>query len=554
MGGLLMILALGSGRPASAQPAKLIHIDHPMTEFLLRQRTAGRLSDAHLTHLPLSGAEATRYLDSLAASDAPLPGTQQQLLDQYRRVAAQPGAQAFGQALGGTYPNGHDFLAAEGEHYRLHFNPLLYLAAGPAQYATDDESGSGVSWQVSGGVQASGTLGDHLFFDSRLEHNTRHLPRRPATVDDRTTTLPRQGWVRFSRERPKIYEYWDLTGVVGYRTDYLEVRFGHTRNRWGYGKSSMILSNFAPGYNQLQLRTSVWRLQYTNVFAQFTDYATPNQPHRYGAFHRFDVNLSDRVSIALFESIVFGPDSLSQRPDQFELAYLNPVIFYRAVEHNLAYGSPDNSLLGAGGRVRVVDGLEVYAQFLLDEFKPPELVAGDGWWGNKWGLLAGLHLAPPRIDGFSLRMEFGQVRPYTYSHRTSTTAYAHAKDLLGYPAGPNNRNAAFFLRYHPTVRWRGGLNLAYTWGGRNTESENWGADPLRSYNSRVQNYGNQIGQGVGVQNLLGEAFLGYQLLPDLWIEAAFHLQNQHDEEVGLDRQIEPLIQLRWNRPFESRRW
>lgn len=558
--GLLLILSLLFGPPASAQPAKLIHIDDPMTEFLIRQRAAGRLPDAHLAHLPLSGAEAIQYLDSLEASDAPLPETQRRLLDQYRRATPQPGAQAVRQTIGGTYANGHDLLAVEDDDYALHLNPLLYVAAGPARYTTDEGSGTGISWQGSGGFQASGRLGDHLFFDSRLEYNLRRLPRRPPEVDSRTTTLPRQGWVRFSRARPKIYEYWDMTGVVGYRTDHVEVRFGHTRNRWGYGKSSMVLSNYAPEYDQLQIRTSVWRLQYTNLFARFNDYATPNEgglsPHRYGAFHRLDVNVSDRVSISLFESIIFGPDSLSQRADRFELSYLNPLLFYKAVQHNLEVtgGTPDNSLLGAGGRVRIVDGVEVYAQLLLDEFKPPELVSGDGWWGNKWGFLAGAHLAEAGIEDLSLRMEFGQVRPYTYSHRTTTTAYVHARDLLGYPAGPNTRNAALFLRYHPSLRVRGGLNLAYTWGGRNTETENWGADPLRSFNSRVRNFGNTIGQGVPVQTLLGEAFVGYQLLPDLWIEAALHLQSRHDDAEGLDRQIEPLIQLRWNRPFESRRW
>lgn len=560
VGGLLLVLSAFPGRPASAQPARLIHIDHPMTEFLLRQRTAGRLPSAHLSHLPLSGAEATRYLDSLAARDPSLSGTQLRLLNQYRRSAAQPGARAFQQTLNGTYTNGHDLLAVQGEHYALRFNPLLYLAGGPARYTTQDGSGGGFSWQVNGGFQVSGTLGEHLFFDSRLEHNTRHLPRQPSNVDDRITTLPRQGWVRFSEEAPQIYEYWDMTGVVGYQTDYLEVRFGRTRNRWGYGKSSMVLSNYAPEYDQLQLRTSIWRLQYTNIFARFADYASPNEgglsPHRYGAFHRLDIHLSDRVSLALFESIVFGPDSLSQRPNGFELSYLNPVLFYKAVQHNLEVtgGTPDNSLLGVGGRVRIVDGVEVYAQLLLDEFKPPELVSGEGWWGNKWGLLTGLHLAETGIEDLSLRMEFGQVRPYTYSHRTPTTAYVHARDLLGYPAGPNTRNAALFLRYHPTVRLRGGLNLAYTWGGRNTETENWGANPLRSFPSRVRDYGHTIGQGVATQTLLGEAFLGYQLLPDLWIEAALSLQSRHDAVRGLDRQIEPFIQLRWNRPFESQRW
>ena len=54
------------------------------------------------------------------------------------------------------------------------------------------------------------------------------------------------------------------------------------------------------------------------------------------------------------------------RSDQFELHYLTPIIFYRAVEQDL--GSPDNAFIGLDYKINFFETAQVYGQFLLDEF------------------------------------------------------------------------------------------------------------------------------------------------------------------------------------------
>ena len=53
------------------------------------------------------------------------------------------------------------------------------------------------------------------------------------------------------------------------------------------------------------------------------------------------------------------------RQNQFELQYLNPVIFYRMVEQIL--GSPDNAMIGLNVSYDIKNRIRVYGQLLLDE-------------------------------------------------------------------------------------------------------------------------------------------------------------------------------------------
>ncbi len=69
------------------------------------------------------------------------------------------------------------------------------------------------------------------------------------------------------------------------------------------------------------------------------------------------------------------------------LDYFNPIIFYRAIEQQ--NGSSDNVLLGMDFKWNVVRKLQLYGQFVLDEFVIDNLKKGNGWWANKFAIQAG---------------------------------------------------------------------------------------------------------------------------------------------------------------------
>ena len=549
---LLLSILLCTAPESRAQQDGALQLDSPAYRFLERQQALGRLPGAFLSHQPLSAYEAQQYLDTLAVQRLALSPMDRRLLARFRGNAPEPEADWIQQHVPFLYENGQDFFSDAGPDYAFQVNPLLYLAYGRArQTARGDREPYVTTWQNTRGVRAAGhvDIGPLIFFESRLEENQ----RRTVWPGYSKRTSPRLGWSKFYSDR-QVHDYWVATGLIGLRSEHFEVRFGRDRNRWGPGRTSLVLSDYAPVYDQLQLRTTVGRFQYTNLFARFTDLTSlPNSfgnrtlPNRYGAFHRLAVNLPGGIQAGVFEGVVFAPDAT--RGTGFDLAYLNPLIFYRAVEADR--GSPDNVLLGLDASWTAMPGLQLYTQFLLDEFVLSEMFTDS--WRNKWGWMAGLQAAGWPLSGLSMRLEYARLRPFLYSHRNPENAYLHYNDLFGHPAGPNAEDVALFLDYRPAPRWHAALDAAWTRRGRNPAGENVGANPRLSYNTRTSGSAPFLG-GVRQTQLLVEARAGYEVLPQLFLEVGLRAESIDDEEAGLDRYVAPQLLLRWGLPFQSVRF
>ncbi len=546
---------------AHAQQEGLLQIDDEFSRTLQRQRALGRLPGAFLGAQPLSAYAAHAYADSALASGGPLSTVDRTLLQRLTGRTAGPGVGTVRRLTPLLYGDGNSFYSARGEDYAVEVSPLALLSYGRArQSELEGREATVPVWQNTRGLRAAGHVGGHIFFEARLEENQ----RRPVQTayDRQVLTAPRLGNSKL--QDGTTYDYFVATGVVGFRSKHFEARFGRDRNEWGFGRTSLILSNYATVYDHLQLRTQFWRLHYTNQFAQFVAFRPDNEPidsivpRKYGVFHRLALDLPARVQLEIFESVIFATDTTGAgRRSGFDLAYLNPIIFYRAVEHDL--GSPDNALLGAGGSWVATPGVEVYGQFIIDELTVSEFT--NDWWGNKWGYLLGLYLVDPgvgetRLHNFDLRVEYARQRPFLYGHRTEATAYVHYGDYLGHPAGPNSSDLAVFANYRPWPRLLTALNLAFTKRGRDPEGEVFGADPTRSYILRDRDRDRMTTtlQGVRQNIVLAEAHVGYELLPTLFVEGVLRAESVDDAERGLGRYVAPFASLRWGLPFQSVRY
>ncbi len=528
----------------------LLQLDDPLHRFLQRQFAMGRLPKAHLDHRPLSAYEARGYLDSLALREAQLNPLDRALLARFRGAATAPNAVWINRRVNWLYRNGRNLFSVTGPDYALQVDPLLYLSIGRArQSARQGDEPVITTWQNTRGARAAGhiDIGPLLFFETRLQENQ----RRVVDPQYANGTAPRLGNSRFIAE-DGVHDYFLAMGMVGLHSEHFEIRFGRDRNHWGYGQSSLILSDYATTYDQLQLRTDVWRLQYVNLFTAFTIPESEFEalPRRYGAFHRLSIRLPGRVRLGLFETVVFAPDSADGRPEGYDLTYLNPIIFYRAVERDR--GSPDNVLLGIDASWIPHPGVQLYGELILDELVVSEL--GDATWRNKWGVMAGAY-ATGLLPGLSARLEYARLRPYLYTHRSVNTAYLHYGDLLGHPAGPNAEDYSLFVRYRPHPRWFGALNLAYTRTGRAPSPDvNIGADPHKPYTTRRSDTGVTLIQGIRQNRLLLEVWAGYQILPTVSLNIALRYEALDDAETGLDRYAQPFVILKWGLPFKSVRW
>ena len=547
------LLVLIAAPAAHAQREGVLEIGNPLSELLVRQAAAGRLPSGSADAQPLSAAAAARLLDSLATQADALSPADRALVARYRGEAAPPRLAPLGLYADGAAP-----VRIAGDGYAVEVEPRFYLATGPARRtATDDRSGSVRAFQASRGFRIAGHLGRHLFFDTRAEENQRRDPL--VNYDRPGLTTPRLGFVKLPRDGDApgdTYDYFTATGTVGYVDRFVEVRFGRDRARIGPGVNTLFLSDFAAPYDQLQVRAAAGPFRHTSVFARFT---TPQRiagdavlPSKYGAFHQLGVTLG-RVDVDLFETVVFHDDTTQGNRSGFEIAYLNPVIFYRSVEGEI--GSGDNALLGASVAVRPVDGVRVYGQGVLDEFTAARFF--DDYWANKWGILGGIQTVDVGLPGLELRAEAARLRPFLYSHRTEEASVTHYGDALAYAAGPNSVDLSFFARYRPTVRVEAALNAARTVRGRNPEGQNVGADPRISYNTRdraLDRDGVPTLTGVRQTETLVEARLAYELLPGFFAETALVATSLVDAERGATRSLAALLQLRWGVPFRSQRY
>jgi hypothetical protein len=198
-------------------------------------------------------------------------------------------------------------------------------------------------------------------------------------------------------------------------------------------------------------------------------------------------------------------------------------------------GSPDNVLLGADIRWDFLRRFQLYGQFLLDELAFTELRRRSGWWGNKWGLQWGFkYINAFGVDHLDLQIEHNRARPYTYSHEDPYNSYTHYNQPLAHPLGANFGETLLLVRWQPYKRLALQARALHIKTADNTPGENWGSDPLLNYDTRVQDYGNAIGQGVGAAITLLGVEASWALCHNLWVDARVLYRQKNSDDPLLD--------------------
>lgn len=383
--------------------------------------------------------------------------------------------------------------------FTLRANPMLNFAFGQQQ---DD---AGVLFQNQRGLEVRGTVDGRVFFYTNLVETQARYPNYVNDWEAEYTGIPgaaayKNYTLRFANLR-NAYDFNVATAHLGLSLSrHVGLELGHGRHFIGNGYRSLFLSDVGAPTFYLKLNTRVWRFQYQNLFFELAQ-AGPNSfinsgriPRKYAAVHYLSYKITPRLSVGLFEATVFN------RSDQFELQYLNPVILYRSVEGLI--GSPDNAIVGFDGRWNLWRRVQVYGQLLLDEFLLRELVFPEkkGWWGNKYAVQTGLkYVNAFGLDHLDLQAEVNLARPYTWSHYDSLNSFTHYNQPLAHPLWANFVEIVGIARYQPSPRWFLTARLVQARVGDNSTSENWGTYPNLPYTTRVQDYGNRIGQGAGAR-------------------------------------------------------
>ena len=517
--------------------------------------TSGVLTPQIFTAIkPYKRSDITAFMDSLKVRDA-FHSTSDLFNHEYFTRDSwewSAGAAAANESirpfLKHFYRKKSDLFSVTTADFDLHVNPVLYLSAG-ADSRTDD-----MLFINTRGLEVRGMVDNKVGFYTFLSENQTLLPTYVADRMVSPRVVPHEGFFK-NYKQGKGVDFLHARGYFSFEaTKSINLQFGHDRFFIGNGYRSLIFSDYAPPALFLKGNVKVWKLNYLFLLNQMTadtrDIANNNfrgYPNKFVALHHLSVNVGKKLNIGVFESVIFSPDD-TLGTDRFRLEYLNPIIFYRAIEQQ--NGSSDNVLLGLDFKWLALRRLSFYGQFLLDEFVIDNIRDANGWWANKFGIqLGGKYMDAFGITNLDLQGEVNLIRPFTYSHHTLYGSYSHYKQPLAHPLGANLRELAGIVRYQPLPRLYLTGKVVLTKTGRDTTDVNWGGDVLRNNRTREREFGNTIAQGVANEIGFGSFTASWQWKHNLFVDASVILRKSESPAALYNNKTAiTSLALRWNIP------
>ena len=297
---------------------------------------------------------------------------------------------------------------------------------------------------------------------------------------------------------------------------YFNFQFGHGKNFIGDGYRSLLLSDNASPYPFFKMSTSFWKFKYTNTWMSLRDVRSDVVENgsfktKFMANHYLSFNATKRLNIGLFENVIWTNDN----DRGFDLNYLNPIIFYRAIEFSTG-SRGGNALIGLSAKYKFSNQFNAYAQVIIDEFSTGAVFSSTKSFQNKQGVQLGVKYYDAfNVDNLQLQLEFNQVRPYVYSNNEIILNYGHNNQSMAHLWGANFRELIAIARYQ-NDRWYGTAKAIY--GKRGFEIGDiddvyYGGSIYGNDENIPSEFGIEIGQGNTATTLIGDFELGYIVNP-----------------------------------------
>lgn len=406
----------------------------------------------------------------------------------------------------------------QGKDYWFTVDPIFDLQVGK-----DSDADFNSTFNNTRGFIVQGGLGKNLSFSASFyesqgrfaKYFNEHAESIKAWGPD-PAIIPGRGIAK--RFKDDAYDYPVAEAYLSYApAKFFNVQFGHGKNFIGDGYRSLLQSDVTSPYPFLKLNTKFWKIKYTNTWMWLKD-VRPEVTEdgsflrKYMANHYLSWNVSKRLNIGLFESVMWS----NTNDRGFDINYLNPIIFYRAIEFETGQDA-GNAIIGFSGKYKWNDNINLYGQWIIDEFSISDVTGGEKSWKNKFGYQIGLkYYNAFKIDNLLLQAEYNRVRPYTYSHNTITLNYGHNNQPMAHLWGANFNEAILIARYH-YKRWFADAKFIYGTRGLdfNTDEDNfnYGGNIYLSEDGRPSDTGITVAQGNKTNVLHAELQGGYLVNP-----------------------------------------
>ncbi|MCA0349180.1 MAG: gliding motility protein RemB [Bacteroidetes bacterium] len=415
-----------------------------------------------------------------------------------------------------------NLVELKGDDYWFTLNPIVDIQLGKSQSNVTDNSKS--TFINTRGIQFNGGLGKTVNFTTTLYESqgrfAAYFNRYAESIKPdggNPAIIPGIGIAKAFKT--DAYDFPLAEANLAFTpSNFFNLNLGYGRNFIGDGYRSLLLSDGASLYPYIKVNTTFWKIKYTNIYTWLKDvrpevtvdktYAT-----KYVASHYLSMNVSKRLNIGFFESVVWT----NQNNRGFDMSFVNPIIFYRAVEFASSSRS-GNALLGLTTKYKFNNQINFYGQFLLDEFSLNDIKAGKKSWKNKFGYQLGAkYYNAFNVKNLMLQLEYNHVRPYVYAHSDPITNYGHNNQSLGHNWGGNFKEVVAIARY---FKGRYFADAKITFGERgldfNTPDNNfnYGGNIYLDYDiDRPFDTGVNVGQGNKTTILIADLQAGYLINP-----------------------------------------
>ncbi len=411
----------------------------------------------------------------------------------------------------------HDFVLDK--NFFLVVNPVL---SGVAMYQQNSPTPAATKSTVfySGrGVELRGWIGKKLGFYTSIVDNQEQFPyfvNNWVKKDGKRMAVP--GADYFLNPSTGNYDYMQASGYINFDAvkNHVNLTFGSGKHFIGDGMTSLFLTDNSSNMPFLQVQARVWKLNYECLYLELTPQFDKTigdtiRSHKYSTIHYLNVNTFKWLSVGLFEAEVFD------RPDHYELSYLNPIIFTTAI--NRFNGAGDKSLLGMNLKAIAAKHLQFYAQILFNEFRYKELTGGKKWYGNKWGIQFGCkYFDAFTVKNLDLQAEIDVVRPYTYAAQDTMANYTNYNQPLADPLGSGFIKGIGQIRYNPIKNLYLSVKGTYYMQGVDTGGKNYGNNIFNPYLTADHQYGVKTINGPKATCTIMNLNIAYQLRRNLFLD------------------------------------
>lgn len=455
-------------------------------------------SNNHTASKPYTYAEVSKYYD-LKAINASLK----------KEVSGWWGRKLWNESM----------VEIQGDGYWFTLNPIIDL-----QLGTSNPSKSSYTYINTRGINFRGGLGKQFNFTTTVfesqgrfaDYINRYSESiRPAGGNP--AIIPGMGIAKDFKTDSYDFPLAEANLTFA-PSKFIDLQLGYGRNFIGDGYRSLLESDGASPYPYFKINTNFWKIKYTNTYMWFKDVRPEvtlerTYAKKFMANHYLSWNVSNRLNLGFFESVIWT-DTNNRG---FDMSFVNPIIFYRSVEF-ASSARTGNALLGLTYKYKWNNQINLYGQFILDEFSLGDIKDKDNSWKNKFGYQLGIkYFNAFQVENLLLQLEYNHVRPYVYSHSDPITNYGHNNQSLGHQWGGNFKEFIAIARYH---KGRYFADAKMTFGTRGldfdttTNTFNYGGNIYKDYDlNRPFDVGVKTGQGNKTAVFIADVQGGYLVNP-----------------------------------------